>query len=70
MSAKIIKQPAQRPCPYCGLVPATRHPDYTCPRISDIQIDGDAVGISFVDPMEWASFVALCLHQAGDGDQS
>ena len=43
-------------CPYCGLVPASQHPDYTCPRVAGASWDGDSGGVEFISPERWEIF--------------
>ena len=50
------KQPK---CPYCALVPADQHPEFSCPRISSIELS-DPIVVGFVAPDEWAVFLKEC----------
>ncbi|MEM1146021.1 MAG: hypothetical protein AAGI88_25905 [Pseudomonadota bacterium] len=40
-------------CPYCGLVPASEHPDFTCPRLAGATFGDGETTVDFVDPQLW-----------------
>lgn len=43
-------------CPYCGLVPASKHPDYTCPRLASASWGSDGGAVEFISPERWELF--------------
>jgi hypothetical protein len=58
---KVVSIGDKKPlCPYCGKVPADQHPEYSCPRISAIEIDGTGVLIHFMPAADWAVFLKEC----------
>lgn len=40
-------------CPYCGLVPTSVHPDFTCPRLASASWGGEGTAVEFIDPQRW-----------------
>lgn len=49
-------------CVYCNMVPVSKHPGLTCPRISGVTLadDWEIAQILFMDPRDWAVFVKEC----------
>lgn len=43
-------------CCYCGM--KAEHPEFTCPRIAGVEMNGDATTVQFVAPEEWAQYLA------------
>ena len=53
-------------CPYCGMVPESEHPDYTCPRILAVSEDG----FQYIDIHQWERFLeGHGLHVPGFPDE-
>lgn len=45
----------QKPCCYCGM--KEEHPDFTCPRLSAVEMDDRGTTVHFVDPTEWKKHI-------------
>lgn len=54
-------------CPYCNLATFEAHPNYSCPRIAEIELDpdGNLIGVSFHEPPMWEGVKAM---MAADDD--
>lgn len=52
-------------CPYCGLVPTSAHPDFTCPRLSAASWGGEGTAVEFVDPEKWEIMKARITSGSG-----
>jgi len=53
-------------CPYCGLVPSEKHPDFTCPRLSGASWDDTGGSVEFIDPERW-SVISKVVVDADSG---
>ena len=54
MTGKVSSIKDKQPlCPYCGAVPATEHPEYSCPRIESVSISNDGTDVEFIAPKKW-----------------
>jgi len=44
-------------CPYCKEVPADEHPDFSCPKIAEIEMSDYTTIVRLMEPQKWDEYV-------------
>lgn len=59
--SKVTAMPSKKEplCQYCGLVPQSEHPGYSCPRIDSFHWGDGELMVQYVDLATWSNYTEV-----------